>query len=77
MNFTWDDQINAATIMLQSRSDSRTVFLTRDLVVGLAGDELVWVETLATADFGTPFDEAAAERAVAHARELLASPAAG
>lgn len=79
MDVVWDDQVNAANVLLDGRRvfSGDQIVLEPELLAFVDDGVLTGIEVIDTTQFGTPFDEAAAERAVAHARELLAAPAAG
>ncbi len=71
MKFTWD-HLNAAFVNLSESTERSVVELNESAFAFLDPDgQLAGLELLNTANFGTPFDEAAAERAVAWAREQL------
>ena len=72
MNFTWDPNHYAAVINLAAEVERISVELRETAIASV--DErgmLVGLELLDTREFGTPFDEAVAERAVAWARAQL------
>jgi hypothetical protein len=72
MNFTWDHHLNAAFVNLSESTERSVVELNESSFAFLDPDgHLAGLELLNTTDFGTPFDHAAAERAVAWAREQL------
>lgn len=63
--------IAVVTLGDETRSDSE--IMVGDVSIGLdANGEIVDVEVLDTRQFGEPFDNAAAERAVAWARDQVA-----
>ena len=72
MKFTYTDESHCAGIRLNDEPATQTHQLTFDVIAFTdVNDELCSVELLDTRQFGQPFDELAARRAVAWVRERL------
>jgi hypothetical protein len=72
MNILEDTATRTALVRVSDLACVRSIPLDDDVIAGIDQfGSLAYVELLATTRFGTPFDLAAAERAVAWAREQL------
>jgi len=76
MDLTVDMQSRCANVILRDPPAPAMTTLSDSVFAFCDGDELTALEILDTTQFGDPFDEAAAIRAVAWAREQLAAHAA-
>lgn len=72
---TVDGNLRAAMIWISDeRGDPGARYIADDVYAGIHPDgDIVWIEILETNLFGSPFDDAAAERAIEFVEEQLAS----
>lgn len=77
MDITVDSTSRCANVFLREPPAESMTTLSDTVFAFCDGDVLTALEIIDTTPFGDPFDMAAAERAVAWAREQLADRAAG
>jgi uncharacterized protein YuzE len=72
MNVSYDQERDTGYVSVADRDEHRVVELDADAFASLdASGELVGLELLDTTRFGSPFDDAAARRAIEWARRQL------
>jgi hypothetical protein len=69
-------ETNSANVFVELPADGRTIVLREDLFVTVEDGRITSLELLNVSQYGTPFDEAAAERLLTWAREQLDARAA-
>lgn len=73
MEILTSPDVNAASIFLERPAQGDDVPLSDDIIIALDGDRVTAVEILNLSHWGTPFDEAAAERVLTWVHEQLAA----
>jgi hypothetical protein len=71
MQILIDEYVDAASVFVEYPAPGEDYLLRDDVVVTLDDGRITALELLNVSQYGTPFDEAAAERLLAWAREQL------